>query len=115
MALLSPLQNIGALNGVTPSYAAATATTGDTLAGGQGVFIHVKNANAGSVNVVITTPESVDGDLDVEDRTVAVAAGAEVMLPVPSRYNNPSTGLATVVCTPAASVTIGAFRGPVQQ
>lgn len=113
MAALT-LQNLGVLNGIEPTYAAATVTTGDTLAGGQGVFLHVKNANAGSVNVVITTPESVDGDLDVEDRTVAVAAGDELMLPVQSRYNNASTGVATVVCTPAASVTIGAFRGPVQ-
>lgn len=113
MALLD-LQNLGVSNGLEPEYENATATTGDTVPGGQGVFLHVKNANASSVNVVITTPESVDGDLDVEDRTVAVAAGAERMIPVPSRYNNPSTGVATVICTPAASVTVGAFRGPVQ-
>lgn len=109
-----PLQNLGVLNGITPTYANATDTTGDTLPGGQGVFIHVKNANASSVDVIITTPESVDGDLDVEDRTVAVATGTELMIPVPARYNNASTGVATVVCDPASSVTIGAFRGPVQ-
>lgn len=111
MALLS-IQNIGALGGVTPSYAAVAAS--DTVAGGQGVFLHVKNANAGAVNVVIATPETVDGDLDVEDRTVVVAAGAEAMIPVQSRYNDRTTGLATVTCSPTASVTVGAFRGPVQ-
>lgn len=113
MAALT-IQNVGALTGVTPAYVPATDITGDTVAGGQGVFIHVKNANAGSVNVVITTPESIDGDLDVEDRTVAVATGVEAMIPVGSRYNNKTTGVATVVCTPAPSVTLGAFRGPVQ-
>lgn len=113
MAALT-VRNIGTLTGVTPTYAPATDITGDTIAGGQGVFIHVKNGSGVSVNVTIATPEFVDGDLDVEDRTVAVAAGAEAMIPVGSRYNNKTTGLATVTCTPSATVTIGGFRGPVQ-
>lgn len=113
MALLS-LQNIGALPGIAPTYSAVTATTGETLVGGQGAFIHVKNGGAGSTNVTITTPESVDGDLAVPDRVVAVAAAAERMIPVPARYNDPVTGLSTVVCSVVTTVTIGAFRGPVQ-
>lgn len=112
MALLT-VQNIGVPNGITPAaYAAVTAS--DTLPGGQGVFLHVKNANAGAVTVTIVTPESVDGDLAVADRAVSVATGAELMIPVQSRYNNLSTGVATVTYSPTASVTAGAFRGPVQ-
>jgi hypothetical protein len=111
VALLT-IKNVGVLSGVAPTY--ATVNASDTVVGGQGVFIHVKNANAGSVNVTIATPETVDGDLTVQDRIVAVAAGTEVMIPVPSRYNDRTTGVATVTCSPTSSVTIGAFRGPVQ-
>lgn len=113
MALLT-IQNAGVLTGVTPAYVAATVTTGDTVVGGQGVFIHVKNNGAGSTNVTITTPEVIDTDLAVADRVVAVANATEKMIPVPSRYNDPATGLATIVCSVVTSVTLGAFRGPVQ-
>lgn len=113
MALLT-VQNIGVSAGIVPTYAAATATTGDTLPGGQGVFAHIKNGSTASINATITTPESIDGDLAVADRVVAVAAGADRMVPVQSRYNDAATGVATVVCSAVTTVTIAALRGPVQ-
>jgi hypothetical protein len=110
MALLA-VQNIGVSNGIAPTYADATAS--DTVAGGQGVFIHVKNAHSASTDVALVTPESVDGDLDVEDRTVTVANATERMIPVPARYNNPSTGLATITFSVTnAAIDVAALRGP---
>ncbi len=113
MAALT-IQNIGVLTGVAPAYSAATATTGDTLPGGQGAFVHVKNGSASSINVTVTTPENVDGDLAVADRVVAVAATSERMIPVAARYNDAASGVSTVTCSAVTTVTIGAFRGPVQ-
>lgn len=111
MALLT-VQNIGsAVNGVAPTYAAATAS--DTVPGGPDVFIHVKNAHTVSTLVTIVTPEVVDGDLAVADRTVTVANATERMIPVPSRYNDSSNGLATITFSVLnAAITVGAFKGP---
>lgn len=106
-----PIQNIGVSNGIAPTYQDATAS--DTVVGGQGVFIHVKNAHSVSTDVVLVTPESVDGDLTVQDRTVTVANATERMIPVSARYNNPSTGLATITFSVTnALIDVAALRGP---
>jgi hypothetical protein len=110
MALIA-VQNIGVSNGIAPTYQDATAS--DTVAGGQGVFIHVKNAHTVSTTVTIVTPESVDGDLAVADRANAVANATERMIPVPARYNDPTTGLATVTFSVTnAAIDVAALRGP---
>jgi len=110
MALLTR-QSASGLDGATVTFAAATVTTGDTLVGGQCVHLLVNNASGGSINVTLTTPETVEGTLAVADRTVAVAAGTIREIPVPSRYNDATTGLTTVVCSSVTSVTIAAVQG----
>lgn len=111
MAAITPVQNIGVSNGIAPTYQDVTAS--DTVAGGQGVFLHVKNGHTASTTVTIVTPESVDGDLAVADRAVVVANGTELFIPVPGRYNNPSTGVATVTFSVVnAAIDVAAFRGP---
>jgi hypothetical protein len=109
MALL-PRQNASGLDGIEIDFDPATVTTGDTLVGGQSVHLLVNNGSGGSINVVLTTPETVEGTLAVADRTIAVAAGAIREIPVPSRYNN-SSGVATVVCSAVTSVTLAAVQG----
>lgn len=108
---LRTVQDASGLAGVQLTY--VTATASDTLAGGQGVKIIVNNQNAGSCDVVLTTPETVEGTLAVADRTVTVPTTQIWEIPVPSRYNNPSTGLATITFTPFASVTYAISRGNV--
>lgn len=110
MATLA-IQNIDN-DGLTPVYVAAAAG-GDKVIPGQGSYIHVKNASAGSINVIVVTPETVDGDLTVQDRTVAVAAGTEMKIAVGSRYRNPADGLASLTYSAVTSLTLGSFRAPV--
>jgi hypothetical protein len=106
---LRTVQDATPLAGVALTFTAATAS--DTLPGGQGVKIIVNNANAGSCAVLLTTPETVEGTLAVADRTVTVPTTQIWEIPVPSRYNDPTTGLATITFTPFTSVTYAVSRG----
>lgn len=110
MALLTR-QNASGLDGATITFSAATAATGDTLVGGQGVHLLVNNGSGAGITVTLTTPETVEGTLAVADRAVTVGAGAIREIPVPSRYNDRTTGLATAVCSAVTSVTIAAVQG----
>jgi hypothetical protein len=88
----------------------STATVSDTLVGGQGVHLWVNNASGGARTVTLVTPETVEGALTVQDRAITVAVGLRE-IPVPSRYNDATTGLATVTVDNATSVTWGAILG----
>jgi len=84
---------------------AAVSASDDTEAG-VGVYLIVKNANAGVCTVTLVTPELVDGDLAVADRAVTVVATTGYsVIPVTQRYRDPATGLATVTYSPTATVT----------
>lgn len=108
MATLA-VQNITTA-GIAPTYAAATATTGDRFLAADGTFLHVKNGGVASTSVVLTTPDTVDSDLDVEDRTISVPAAGERLIAVPDDLYRASDGLGTVVCTPNTSVTLAVIR-----
>lgn len=110
MALLTR-QSASGLDGATITSVTPTVTTGDTLVGGQSVHLLVNNGSGAPINVTLTTPETVEGSLAVADRVIAVAAGALREIPVPSRYNDRTTGLATVVCSAVTTVTIAAVQG----
>ncbi len=100
-------------DGLTPALVAA-AVGGDKVVPGAGSYIHVKNGSAGSITVTLVTPGTVDGVLGVGDRAVAVAAGAEALIAVPSSlYQNPADGLASLTYSAVTSLTIGSFRAPV--
>lgn len=96
-------------SGLEATYAAATATTGDRFLPADGTFLHVINGNASSVDVVLTTPDTVDG-LAIADRTITIPTTEERFIAVPDSLYRASDGLATVVCTPAASVTLAVIR-----
>jgi hypothetical protein len=91
----------------------AAAAGGDTASTGSGVFLVVKNADAGSHTVTLATPGTVDGDLAVADRTVTVAAGKTEFIPLTARYRDPSTGRAAVTYDGVTSVSVAVFRVPV--
>lgn len=88
----------------------AAAGGGDDCATGAGVLLIVKNADASSHTVTLATPETVDGDLAVADRAVAVAAGAQALIPVTDRYRNPSTGRCAITYDGVTSVTVAVIR-----
>lgn len=86
---------------------------GDTAATGAGLFLAVKNADSSSHTVTLATPETVDGDLAVADRTATVGAGKTRMVPLTARYRNPSTGRASITYDAVTSVSVAVVRVPV--
>lgn len=95
--------------GIAATYYAATVTTGDKVAAGEGVFIHVKNGGGSPITVTLTTPGTVD-TLAIADRAVTVTNAGEKFIAVPVLYRDPADGLATFVCSAVTSVTFAAVR-----
>lgn len=95
--------------GATISFANASGG-GDACSTGDGVRLLVQNGGESSTTVTLVTPGKVDGDLDIADRTFAVAAGAFGAIPVSDRYRTPSTGLASVTCSPTTDVSLAVIR-----
>lgn len=108
MALLTRIDASG-FGGATLTPTAA-AGGGDTMVGGQGVFLYVNNGGGSPINVTLATPETVDGDLQVDNRVVAVTNGTVQIIPVPARYNNPTTGLTAITYSGVTTVTVAAVR-----
>lgn len=97
--------------GLTPSYAAATGG-GDFFTPDSDTFLHVKNSDSSSHNVIVTTPGTYGG-LQIGDPTIAVAAGTERMFgPFPAQLFADSTnsGLAAITYSSATGMTIAALR-----
>lgn len=99
-------QRLG-LTGTTVTFVAASAG-GDTLTPAGGTFLHVKNGGVASINVTVDSVRPCDQGSD-HDLVVAVAAGAEKLIPVQdaARFANTS-GLATVTYSAVTSVTVAA-------
>lgn len=75
----------------------AATSGGDDCATGTGVFLLVRNTDGSSKTVTLATPQTVDGDLAVADRTFTVAATSGIhVIPVPDLYRNPATGRAAI-------------------
>lgn len=111
MALI-PRQDASSLAGAQITF--ATSVAADTIVGGQNVTLWVNNTSGGALTVTLTTPETVEGTLTVQDRVVSCAVGFRC-IPVPSRYNDPSTGSCLLVYqTPGATFTVAAVLGTAQ-
>lgn len=80
---------------------------GDKAVPGSGVKLLVNNASGSSINVILATPGTVDGDLAIADRTVAVAAGTIKGIPLAALYANRSdSGLAAWTYSATTTVTV---------
>jgi hypothetical protein len=110
MALLS-LQDASGPTGATITYGAAGAS--DTAVGGQGRFLAYRNASGAPITVTIATPELVEGDLAVAERTVSVTNGTDRHIPLPRRYNDGTTGLATITTSSQTSLTVALVQASV--
>ncbi|WP_236241162.1 hypothetical protein [Streptomyces sp. CC228A] len=99
------------IDGTAVSFTAA-AGGGDDCQTGAGVLLLVRNDDASPHTVTLETPGVVDGDLAIGDRAVAVAAGAQVAIPVTNRYRDPSTGRASITYDAVTSVTVAVVRVP---
>lgn len=107
--------NVAPLQGLQLDALLTAATSGgDTAQTGSGVFLAVKNADAASHTVTLAVyPATVDGDLTVSSRAVAVAAGKTSFIPLTERYRNPATGTASITYDAVTSVTVAVVRVPV--
>lgn len=103
-------QDASGYTGATITFTAAAAG-GDTMVGGQAVHLLVNNGGGSPITVTLATPETVEGSLAVANRDVTVTNGTIREIPVPSRYNDPATGIAAITYTSATSVTVAAVQG----
>lgn len=105
MALLaSQIPTVAA--GLVPAYTAAAAS--DTFAPTDRTLLFVKNSNASTRTITVTTPRTAAGGLAVADYsgTVGATTGELMMGPFPAQdYADPTTGLATVTPSATAGVT----------
>lgn len=99
-------------DGLIPAYVSA-AGGGDKVVCGAGAFVHYKNGSGGSITVTLETPQTVDGNLAVGDRAVAIGAGAEAFIAVPNLYKDPTDGLAHLTYSGVTSLTVASLRAPV--
>jgi len=105
-------QDASGLLGAAITFTQATAS--DTLVGGQNVHLLLTNTSGSTCTVTLITPEQVEGALAVTDRVISLLTATTMEIPVPSRYNDPTTGLATVTFgapAPVATITRAAVQG----
>jgi hypothetical protein len=94
MARTSVTPQAVTLAGLAPNMTAPAGTgpsSGDVVDYGRN-FLIVKNGDTNPSVVTVETPESVDGDLAIADRTVTVAAGALELIPLTSVHYKQLTG-----------------------
>lgn len=109
MALLTPQQI--AVTGLTPTFAAATATTGDTAAPDDRAFFRIKNASGSPINAVLDVPGTVYGQARTDVTVVVGATTGDVLIgPLVADLADPATGFCKVICSAVTSVTIALVR-----
>jgi len=107
--------NVVPLTGLRFDTLLAAVNASDDCEAGAGVYLIVKNANAGADTVTLVTPGVVDGDLAIADRTVSVPATVGLtIIPVTSTYRDPATGRATIQHSVTATVTACVVKTAVQ-
>jgi hypothetical protein len=63
--------------------------------------------------VTVATPQVIDGDLAVADRTFTIAATTgQHVIPVPDLYRDPSTGRAAITYDDATGLEVCVVRVP---
>lgn len=94
-------------SGLSVTY--ATAAASDRFTPAERTFLHVRNNNAGTVTVTITTPGTVDG-LAISDRVISIPTTQQRMIALPDTLYRSSDGLGDVVISPNSSVDVAVIR-----
>lgn len=101
------------IDGLDPTFTAATLTDGNMFRNTGSETVFVKNGGGGAVAVTVPTPGTVRG-LDIEDKIVSVPAGEERILGRfdPGLYNQSGAdaGMCYIEYDQITSVTVGVFR-----
>lgn len=115
MALLTA-QTVSATAGlVTPTLTFSAVNSTDTFVPAPGRFLYVKNTNAATRTITITTENTAAGGAAVADWTCTIAAttGEAIMICYPYAYlNNAGTNVATVTYSATAGVTAALIELP---
>lgn len=98
------------LDGVTPTYVAANAG-GDEFANDGRTMLHVKNGDGSPHTVTVNSRVNCNQGYD-HDSVTTVSAGGEAMIgPFNlTRFNDQSTGRASITYDGVTSVTIAAIK-----
>jgi hypothetical protein len=100
-----------AMTGLAPTYSAVTAS--DTIpTESDGMFLHVKNANASPCTVTITDNSRTVAGAASANFSVSVPAttGDRLIGPIPRAAASSGAGTITVTYSPTSSVTAALFR-----
>ena len=92
------------IDGFTPTLVAAEAG-GDEAEVGPGTFLFVKNGSAGAVTVTVEVPVAVGAEATVAP---SVAAGDDLLVPLPVRNPAGHTGVIDRIVTDLATWTYSA-------
>lgn len=87
----------------------AAAGGGDTAEVGSGLLFAVKNGDASSKTITVSTPGTYKG-LAIPDVALVVAAGKLGLLPLSQELFQGADGRAAVTYSAVTSVTVGVFR-----
>lgn len=96
------------LTGLNPSYATPSAT--EQVQPVERQFLHVKNGSGSSMNVTVTDPGNTPAGSSAQSPVIAVPAGAERMIYLPTSLMSPVTGTIQVAFSATASVTAALLR-----
>lgn len=79
--------------GTAPTYS-TPAVGGDTaeIGSGRDTFLHVKNSNAGTCTVTISSDLTLDSGADYPDKSVAVLTATEAWIPLIKDYADDAAG-----------------------
>ena len=86
----------------------AAAGGGDDAETGPGIDLIVKTTGT-ITTVTVATPETFDG-LALADRTFTTVATGESVIPLSSRYRDPTTGRAAITYSTVTGVTVCVTR-----
>lgn len=91
--------------GTAPTLSAVTANDTAVVGSGVNTFLHVKNANAGTVTVTITDYLTADNGDQMGDHVVDILTGAEAFIPLRRSYDKGDGTGAQIAYSPTSSVT----------
>ena len=86
------------------------AVGGDRAPVGNDLFLLIRNGSGSSVTVTLDATGEAFNATDVADTEIAVAAGAEAIVPLLRAYRSESDGMAGISYSSATSVTVAVVQ-----